>query len=142
MIVNELAKAAGVEPHVVRYYTRIGLLRPARHPDNGYKMFRPSDIRRLEWIRRAQELGFGLTEVAAFLEAQEAGETAMVPMCESLRQNIERNRSRLSELQKLQARMEAAMNAWDRFQTGPLRDLAAADVTASEANGLNLSRMT
>lgn len=32
MIVNELAKPVGVEPHIVRYHTRIGLFRPVRHP--------------------------------------------------------------------------------------------------------------
>lgn len=29
MTVVELARKSGVAPHVVRYYTRIGLLRPA-----------------------------------------------------------------------------------------------------------------
>lgn len=124
MIVNELAKAAGVEPHVVRYYTRIGLLRPARHPDNGYKLFCPSDIGRLEWIRRAQELGFGLTEIASFLEAKENGEPCCAQLHDSLRRNIERNRSRLAELQALQARMEAALVDWDRTQVGPAYELA------------------
>lgn len=139
MIVNELAKAAGVEPHVVRYYTRIGLLRPARHPDNGYKLFRPSDVRRLEWIRRAQELGFGLTEIASFLAAQEDGETCSARMRESLRRNIERNRSRLAELQKLQARMEAALVDWDRAQVGPAHDLAAGSAVDRSAPELGRS---
>lgn len=124
MIVNELAKATGVEPHVVRYYTRIGLLRPVRHPDNGYKLFRPSDVNRLEWIRRAQELGFTLTEIGTFLGWSSDPEARCRVMYESLRRNVERNRARLAELRALQERMEAALTDWDRDQAGPAYALA------------------
>lgn len=134
MIVNELAKAAGVEPHVVRYYTRIGLLRPARHPDNGYKLFRSSDVQRLEWIRRAQELGFGLIEIAAMLDAKERGEPCCEQLHSGLRRNIEHNRRRLDELQALQARMEAALMDWERAEQGPAHDLAAATVAERSEN--------
>lgn len=51
MTVNELAKAAGVEPNGLRYYARIGLLRPKRHPENGDKLFR-SSCAILTWQQR------------------------------------------------------------------------------------------
>lgn len=129
MLVNELAKVAGVDPNVIRYYTRIGLLQPARHPDNGYKLFRPSDVRRLEWIRRAQELGFGLAEIASMLVAKERGEPCCARLREGLRRNIKRNRTRLAELSALQARMEAALRDWEHGQAGPGFELAAATIT-------------
>ena len=119
MIVNELAKATGVEPHVVRYYTRIGLLRPVRHPENGYKLFRPSDVDRLEWIRRAQELGFTLTEIGTFLDWSSDPEARCTSMHECLCRNVERNHARLVDLQALQDRMEAALADWNRDQAGP-----------------------
>ena len=124
MIVNELAKAAGVEPHVVRYYTRIGLLRPARHPDNGYKLFCPNDIRRLQWIRRAQDVGFGLTEIASYLERHEDSKSYSTRIRDGLCRNIERNRARLAELQGLQERMESALAEWEQGRSGPVRELA------------------
>jgi hypothetical protein len=37
MTVSQLAKRSGIVPHVVCYYSRSGLLTPARHPDNGYR---------------------------------------------------------------------------------------------------------
>ncbi len=37
LTVTELANRSGATPHTVRYYTRMGLLRPERNPDNGYR---------------------------------------------------------------------------------------------------------
>ncbi len=134
MIVNELAKAAGVEPHVVRYYTRIGLLCPVRHPENGYKLFSRSDVDRLEWIRMAQELGFGLTEIGALLDLPADPQLRCAHMHDSLARNIERNRDRLANLQALQDRMEAALEDWHRDQTGAVHDLAVkSDCGGSES---------
>jgi len=110
MLVNELAKRAGVEAHVVRYYTRIRLLNPARNPDNGYQLFGRDDLWRLRRIQELQALGFSLAEIRELLEH--------VPDCRTVRaglaRNIARNRRRLSELMELQRRMDAAMTAWGR----------------------------
>jgi MerR family transcriptional regulator, Zn(II)-responsive regulator of zntA len=37
MTVSQLSKRSGIAPHVVCYYSRSGLLTPARRPDNGYR---------------------------------------------------------------------------------------------------------
>ena len=45
-----LAKRSEVSLHTVRHYTRIGLLKPARHPHNDYKIYQPSDEIRIRFI--------------------------------------------------------------------------------------------
>jgi DNA-binding transcriptional MerR regulator len=65
MTVIELAKLVGVTPDVIRYYARIGLLKPKRNPANNYKQFSPADVKHVQFIRRAQRLGFALVEIAA-----------------------------------------------------------------------------
>jgi len=67
--VSEAAARAGVAPHVVRYYARIGLLRPGRNPANGYRIFSDREVARLRFARKAQALGFSLAEVRQILEA-------------------------------------------------------------------------
>jgi DNA-binding transcriptional MerR regulator len=37
MTVSQLSKRSGIAPHVARYYSRIDLLTPVRHPDNDYR---------------------------------------------------------------------------------------------------------
>lgn len=67
LTIGHLAKAAGVNLETVRYYERRGLLpRPPRSP-SGYRIFPSDAARRLRFIRRAQELGFSLTEIRELL---------------------------------------------------------------------------
>jgi len=67
MTIGELAQAAGVRISTLRFYERRGLLRPASRSAAGYRHFGDDDVARVRFLRRAQELGFGLTELAAML---------------------------------------------------------------------------
>jgi len=67
LTIGRLAKQAGVNLETVRFYERRGLLpRPPRSA-SGYRLFPAEAARRLKFIRRAQELGFSLAEIADLL---------------------------------------------------------------------------
>jgi len=67
MKIGELADEAGVNVQTIRYYERRGLLpEPVRRP-SGYREYEPGILDRLRFIRRAQELGFTLTEIGDLL---------------------------------------------------------------------------
>jgi MerR family mercuric resistance operon transcriptional regulator len=64
---GELAKQGGVNLETIRYYERVGLLpKPPRSPA-GYRIFSRESVRRVRFIRRAQELGFSLKEIKELL---------------------------------------------------------------------------
>ena len=64
---GDVAKKGGVNLETIRYYERRGLLpRPPRTPA-GYRTFGTDAVRRLRFIKRAQELGFSLKEVKELL---------------------------------------------------------------------------
>lgn len=44
LTVTGLAHRSGTTVHAVRYYTRLGLLRPERNPDNGYRLYQPREV--------------------------------------------------------------------------------------------------
>ncbi len=67
LTIGVLAKQAGVAPGTLRYYERVGLLAPAARSLSGYRLYPREEIKRLRFIRRAQELGFSLEEVALLL---------------------------------------------------------------------------
>lgn len=113
MTVSELSKLGGVAPHVVRYYVRIGLLKPVRNPDNGYKLFNKRDISQLKFIRQAQSLGFTLEEVAEIFNESEQGKSPCHNVRKILEERISDNRERVEELLNLQRRMEKALKKWD-----------------------------
>jgi len=62
-----LAASAGVNVETLRFYERKGLLpRPPRRA-SGYRAYPVEDVRRIRFIKRAQELGFSLVEIRELL---------------------------------------------------------------------------
>ncbi len=65
--VGQLARAAAVNVETVRYYQRIGLLPLPRRDYGSIRRYLPDDLKRIRFIKRAQNLGFSLDEVALLL---------------------------------------------------------------------------
>lgn len=68
MRIGELAKNVGVSVETVRYYQRRGLLDVPERPHGENRQYSVSDCNRLQFIKRAQALGFTLSEIATLLE--------------------------------------------------------------------------
>ncbi len=118
MIVSELARTAGVTPHAVRYYARIGLLRPNKDDSNNYRRFGRDDVRRLTFIKKAQRLGFTLNEIAHVVEACEQ----QAPTCPLVRDIVTRRIAdtevEIANLTRLQSRMHRALQEWEMLPDG------------------------
>lgn len=72
MKIGELARAGGVGVETIRYYQRRGLIaEPER--GGGVRRYNDDDLRRLRFVRTAQDAGFTLAEIAELL-ALDAGE--------------------------------------------------------------------
>jgi DNA-binding transcriptional MerR regulator len=118
LIVSELSNAAQTTPDAIRHYVRIGLLRPSRDPDNGYKLFNQDDVKRVRFIRRAKGLGFTLHDIQTIFEHSNQGRTPCSEVRHIIRHRIDINRTRLSELIQLQLRMEDALEKWEYMPDG------------------------
>ncbi len=68
MTIGQVASGAEVNIQTVRYYERRGLLPEAPRTPGGYRMYDPEADARLRFIKRAQDLGFSLEEIAELLE--------------------------------------------------------------------------
>lgn len=62
LTIGKYASAAGVGVETVRYYQRKGLLQRPETP-GGVNRYGEDDIRRLRFIRKAQQAGFTLNEI-------------------------------------------------------------------------------
>ncbi|MCE3236913.1 MAG: merR1 [Vampirovibrio sp.] len=62
-----LAKRANVNPETLRYYEREGLLPEPERSETGYRLYADEDVKRVRFIKRAQELGFSLKEIKELL---------------------------------------------------------------------------
>ena len=68
LTIGSLARRAGVGVPALRFYERAGLLpKPARSGAN-YRLYSEEAVARIQFIRRAQELGFTLNQIKNLLE--------------------------------------------------------------------------
>ena len=67
---SALADRSGVNLQTVRYYEREGLLPAPPRLKSGYRIFPETSVQRVHFIKRAQELGFSLSEVRELLSIQ------------------------------------------------------------------------
>jgi len=107
-----LAKRTDVPLFTVRYYTRIGLLKPSRDLRNGYKIYKPSDKDRLKFITAAKELGFTLAEIEDILDHAAHSKTPCPMVRDIVEKRIDENKQKIRELKRLQKRLENAAEVW------------------------------
>jgi DNA-binding transcriptional MerR regulator len=67
MNISELSKQSGISTPTIRYYEQIKLLPKAKRKSNGYRQYSENDLKQLFLIQQAQQVGFSLTEIKAFL---------------------------------------------------------------------------
>jgi DNA-binding transcriptional MerR regulator len=60
---NQLSRLAGVSTRTLRYYDEIGLLKPVRNPQNGYREFDATALLRLQQILFFREMDFSLEDI-------------------------------------------------------------------------------
>lgn len=70
MTIGSLAKRAKVNLATLRYYELFGLLKPIRRASSGYRFYNEESLRRLNFIRHAQDLGFSLKEIGSLLKLE------------------------------------------------------------------------
>ena len=67
LTIGELARRGGVNLETIRYYERRGLLAKPPRLASGYRAYSPEEVRRVRFIKAAQELGFSLKEIDELL---------------------------------------------------------------------------
>lgn len=67
LTIGKLALSADVTTDTVRFYEKQSLLAPARKSNAGYRLYDDTAIRRLRFIKQAQQCGFSLAEIRELL---------------------------------------------------------------------------
>jgi MerR family mercuric resistance operon transcriptional regulator len=67
MMIGQVAKQAGVNIQTVRFYERKGLVTPAGRKASGYREYTAEAVRRIRFVKHAQEIGFSLREIEDLL---------------------------------------------------------------------------
>lgn len=73
MRTGEVAAEAQVNIQTLRYYERRGLLPKPERTHSGYRAYSADAVRVVRFVKRAQQLGFSLTEIGELLHLADGG---------------------------------------------------------------------
>jgi MerR family transcriptional regulator, copper efflux regulator len=111
MTIGRLAKEAGVNIDTIRYYERHGLLpRAARRP-SGYREYASDDVERLNFIRRAKELGFSLSDIGELLSLSADRGSDMRGVKSKAQDHLIEVEQKIRQLQKVRRGLKALVAA-------------------------------
>lgn len=106
--VGTLAQHNGVHLETIRYYQRRGLVGESQRPLGGIRRYTENHVRRLRFVRHAQELGFSLDEIGELLQLEDGAH------CRGARTLGERRladvRHRLAALQRVESALAALVS--------------------------------
>lgn len=101
LTVGNLAKRASVNLETIRYYEREGLLPEPPRTASGYRIYSPDAIRRVRFIKHAQELGFSLRETRELLALRVDSKTTCAEVREKAQAKIAAVEDKLGSLQAI-----------------------------------------
>jgi DNA-binding transcriptional MerR regulator len=105
--VQQIARNAGTTSRTLRHYDDIGLLKPSRTGENGYRFYDQPSLVRLQRILLLRDLGLGLSAIAEVLDHEPDAEMALGRHLDWLQQEQERLARQIASVRQT---MEALKN--------------------------------
>jgi MerR family transcriptional regulator, copper efflux regulator len=110
MPIGQLAKSCGVNIDTVRYYERQDLLLPIERTAAGYRRYSNDSVKRLRFIRKAQGLGFTLSEIKGLLGLAENDVADCGDIRTAARNKIAELEPRIADMLKIKQGLEELAN--------------------------------
>lgn len=136
MTTTEVARRAGVNKQTLRYYERRGLLPEPPRNEAGHRQYGYESLRRLRFIKRAQELGFSLDGIDELLSLRAQPDAPNREVKRKTKDKLDETRRRISDLQSVASKLEELYEACDgEGTTSECPILDALDMPGASAAG-------
>ena len=114
MRTGQIANQAGVNVQTLRYYERRGLLQPPARRDSGYREYPSDAIRIVRFVKRAQELGFTLSEVETLLGLAAGGPESCDAVQELTAEKIAEFDAKIASLHSMKESLQTLLGTCSR----------------------------
>ena len=132
MHIGEAARRSGMAAKTIRFYEEAGLIAPAPRTGSGYREFGGDDVRRLQFIHRARDLGFSVEEVGRLLSLWSDRERASAHVKQLALEHVARIEAKMAELHSMR---DAILHLADRCHGDDRPECPILDGLAGAANG-------
>ncbi len=106
MTIGKIAKKTALNVQTIRFYERAGLLEAAERTPSGYRQFEENTVERIEFIRKAQKIGYSLEEIKELLSLSVSRENP----CDTVRLmtevKIAEVNEKMRDLRELKSRLD------------------------------------
>ena len=110
MKIGDLARATGAQVETIRYYERIGVIRPAARTAGNYRDYGTEDVERLAFIRHARGLGFDLNDVRSLMDLAEQPERDCCEVDEIASRHLRSVEEKMARLERLRDELKHMLN--------------------------------
>ncbi|MFB9885547.1 Cu(I)-responsive transcriptional regulator [Balneatrix alpica] len=106
MKISQVAKLTGLSSKTIRYYESIGLIQAPSRQENGYRDYGSSEVRALQFVQRARQLGFNLEECSELLQLYTDPHRASAKVKALTLERIHHLEQQIEHLQSMKASLE------------------------------------
>ena len=99
---GELIKQTKITRDTLRYYNKLGFLKPVVNAENGYKEYSQDDVWLVEFIKSAQGIGFSLKDIKELAEHMQSAECKHHSLLPFLHTRLDEVDEKIKALKKIQ----------------------------------------
>ena len=112
--VGELAERAEVGVQTLHYYERLGLLPKPERSASNYRLYPTDALRRVQFIKKSQSLGFALEEIKESLGLRGQGRAPCRCVADVGKKHLKELDARIAALQEFRRALAAVVPKWEK----------------------------
>ena len=112
--IGRVSEQTGLSVDAIRFYEKQRLLERPPRTEGGFRLFSADDIQRIQFIRRAQHLGFSLLEIRELLVLQRDEGEACSHVRDVLRAKVSAVRDKIRQLGILEEQLAKSLRKCER----------------------------
>ena len=106
---GQLSARTGTNIETIRYYEKVGLLPGPPRSSNGYRVYSPELVQRLQFILRARDLGYAMDDIRSLLSLTDTGAQTCAEVMARTELHLEDVRRRIADLQKIEVTLATTL---------------------------------
>ena len=111
-LVGNVAKQLGVSSQTIHWYEAQGLISPPDRTESGYRIYPPSAIEQLRFVRKALGIGFSVDEIKSIIDARRQGNQPCDMVLSLLQKKIDDVNSQIEGLTDVRLELQQIQKKW------------------------------
>lgn len=117
--IGEVSRISGIGIEALRFYERSGLLQKPLRSAGGYRIYDSGILQRLDFIKKAQTLGFSLDEIRRIISDAQHGASPCADVRKIVGQRLAELDEKMREMKRYRKELAATLDEWNKIGRAP-----------------------